>query len=80
MALRSFVHSSNALVHAHNVEKVPHAHGSQITDPFVNVRQDTLEARTLSAEPNAMEIVIALLVDRLVSTEYVRIHVINHVE
>lgn len=80
MALRSFVHSSNALVHAHNVEKVPLAHGSQITDQFANVQKDTSEAHTLSAEPNAMGIVIALQVDRLVSTEYVRIHAINHVE
>lgn len=79
VALRSFVRNSSVLVHAHNVGKVPPAHGSQIIDQFVNVRKDTSEARTLSAEPNAMEIVIALLVDRLVSTEYVRIHAMDHV-
>lgn len=80
VALRSFVHSSNVLVPAHSVGKVPLAHGSQITDQFVNVRKDTLEVRTLSAEPNATGIVTALQVDRLVSTEYVRIRAMDHAE
>lgn len=80
VALRSFVHSSNVLVPAHNVGKVPLAHGSQITDQFVNVRKGISEVRTLSAEPNATGIVIALQVDQLVSTEYVRIHAMDHAE
>lgn len=78
VAHRSFVHNSNALVPAHNVEKVPLAHGSQITDQFVNVLKGTSGVRTLSAEPNATGIVTALQVDQLVSTEYVRIHVMDH--
>lgn len=80
VALRSFVHSSNVLVPAHNVGKVLLAHGSQITDQFVNVRKGTSEVHTLSAEPNATGIVTVLQEDRLVSTEYVRIHAMDHAE
>lgn len=79
-ALRSFVRSSNVPVLAHNVEQVPLVQGSQITEQFVNVRRGTSEVRTLSAEPNATEIVTALQEDRLVSTEFVRTHAMDHAE
>lgn len=78
VALRSFVHSSNVLMHARNAEKVPLAQGSPIIDQFASVRKDTLEVLTLNVEPNATEIVTALQVGQLVSTEFVRIHVTGH--
>lgn len=76
---KNFVKTSDANRLVHSVEPALHVLVLRIIVLYANVQKDTLAAHTQSVDRNVTEMLIVPRVDRLVSTESVKILAMVHV-